>query len=97
MLSRILALTVLASAALGQTSGSIATLDASTYVTSHNNARTAYGVANVTDLPSLLADTEAYVSKCVFAHSGKSGVGENLAACGSSGGYPYVIWHLRWH
>ena len=93
MPSRILALTVLASVALAQTASNGEAIAPSVYLNSHNQQRTLYGVGNLTDIPSLQADTEAYAAKCVFAHSGLANYGENIAACASSGGYPCVGLH----
>lgn len=94
---------LLAAASAVRAAGQGVQLAASDYVGSHNTQRTKYGVsqmvrslplsradAHQSDIASLASNTLAYASKCKFEHSGIDGYGENIAACGSSNGYPPV-------
>ncbi|KAK7462263.1 hypothetical protein VKT23_007864 [Stygiomarasmius scandens] len=46
----------------------------------HNNARAQFGAAALTWNGNILGQVQDHANKCVFEHSGDSGVGENIAA-----------------
>ncbi|THU92435.1 PR-1-like protein [Dendrothele bispora CBS 962.96] len=46
----------------------------------HNNARAQFGASPLTWNGGILGQVQAHANKCVFEHSGDSGVGENIAA-----------------
>jgi len=60
-------------------SGSVPSSDQQAYLDDHNNFRQLHGANPLTWSAELASAAQAWADKCVFEHSGTSGVGENIA------------------